>query len=65
MEDMLLKDVEVARILRISRGLLWRLLVTGELPSVKIGKCRRIPRQAVDAYIRRLLAEQNRGEGGV
>ena len=62
MQEMLLKDIEAARLLRISRGLLWKLMLSGELPSVKIGKCRRIPRQAVDAYVQRLLAEQGGGE---
>jgi hypothetical protein len=33
-------------------------MATGEIHSIKIGRSRRIPKQALDAYIARLVSEQ-------
>lgn len=40
---------EAARFLAISRSYLYELMDTGLLVYVKLGRCRRIPRQAVIA----------------
>ncbi|WP_432571179.1 excisionase family DNA-binding protein [Kineococcus sp. SYSU DK005] len=45
-----------AKYLGISRTGLFELLKAGELPSVKIGRLRRIPASALDDYITRLQA---------
>ena len=43
----LLTVVKAAEFLSISRSKLYELMDNGELPFVKIGRSRRIPRQAV------------------
>lgn len=50
---------QAADFLSISRGLVYQLLRRGELPSVKIGRLRRIPRNAVVRYAAKRL--QNKG----
>lgn len=35
------------------------LISSGELRSVKIGRARRVPADAIDEYVRRLDAQQN------
>ncbi|WP_405959186.1 excisionase family DNA-binding protein [Streptomyces sp. NBC_00868] len=55
----LLTVEEAARRLRIGRTLCFRLVGTGELESVPIGRLRRIPPDAVTAYVAR-LREANR-----
>ena len=55
---LLLTPVEAARRLSLARSTLYELVLTGEIVSIKIGRSRRIPAAALDAYIARLLAEQ-------
>ena len=55
MSDELLTVEEVAQILKIGRTLVYGLMDNGELPSINIGRCRRIPRSGVDALITRKL----------
>lgn len=50
---------EAAAILGIGRTFMFRLVATGAIDSVKIGKRRKIPRTAIDAYVQRLLIEQS------
>jgi len=38
---------QVADELKVSRGLIYKLMGTGELGYTKLGRCRRIPRSAV------------------
>ncbi|MDZ7839638.1 MAG: helix-turn-helix domain-containing protein [Gammaproteobacteria bacterium] len=45
---------ETARQLRVSTRQVDRLLAQGVLPCVRIGRAVRIPRQAVENYVRRL-----------
>lgn len=49
---------EAGRELGVSRSRAYELIRAGELPSIKIGRSRRVPRSAIEAYIARLLAEQ-------
>jgi excisionase family DNA binding protein len=51
MESMLLKPEEVAQCLGIGRSKVYELIRAGDLESVRIGACRRVPRAAIDAYI--------------
>ena len=46
-EDGLLKVAEAAAFLSLSRATLYTLMDRGELPFVKIGRSRRIPKRAV------------------
>ncbi len=47
LSDGLVKVVEAAQFLRISRSHLYNLMESGELPFVRLGRTRRIPRNAV------------------
>lgn len=49
---------EAAELLGIGRTFTFHLLATGEIESLKIGRRRKIPRDAIDGYIDRLRAQQ-------
>jgi excisionase family DNA binding protein len=49
---------EAADLLGIGRTFMFHLLATGEIDSLKIGRRRKIPRDALDGYIERLRAVQ-------
>lgn len=51
MDKLLLKPIEVAEVLRIGRSLVYVMLATGELPSIRIGRCIRIPRASLEKWI--------------
>jgi excisionase family DNA binding protein len=55
--ESLLTPKDVARRLAIGRTTVFLLLRSGQLPSVKIGRARRIPAAAVDDFIKRQLGE--------
>ncbi|WP_131764618.1 excisionase family DNA-binding protein [Candidatus Protofrankia californiensis] len=54
MTKLLLTPVEAAESLAVSRSTVYELLAVGVLESVYIGRSRRIPRAALDAYVDRL-----------
>ena len=49
---------EAARLLGVGRTYMFHLSATGQVESVKIGKLRKIPSDALDEYIDRLRSEQ-------
>lgn len=49
----------VARV-RAGRSTVYLLIASGELESVKIGRLRRVPVDAVDDYLRRLRSKNTR-----
>lgn len=49
---------EAADVLGIGRTYMFHLLATGAVESFKIGKRRKISREALDAFVKKLLAEQ-------
>ena len=49
---------EAADMLGIGRTYMFHLLATGEISSLKIGRCRKIPSDALESYVRRIQAEQ-------
>jgi excisionase family DNA binding protein len=49
---------EAAGLLGIGRTFMFHLLATGEIDSLKIGRRRKIPLDAIDGYIERLRAQQ-------
>lgn len=57
-DDKLLHPAEeAAQILSVGRSQVFELVATGELESVKIGRLRRIPHDALVDYIRRLRTQ--------
>lgn len=43
---------EVAALMRVSKMTVYRLVHSGELPAVRVGRSFRVPEQAVDDYLR-------------
>jgi excisionase family DNA binding protein len=59
MDPLLLTVPEAATLLNIKRTKMFELITRGEIESVKVGAARKVPRDAVDAYIKRLRAQQS------
>jgi excisionase family DNA binding protein len=57
MTSELLTVPEVMTALRLSRAKVYDLIRAGELATVKIGRCRRVPPEAVRVYIAHLMEE--------
>lgn len=57
-ERALLTPEQAAAALGISRSQIFALLKTGELSSLKLGVSRRIPREAIAEFVRRLEDRQ-------
>ena len=53
---------EVAEALHVGRCTVYDLMRTGQLPSGKIGRLRRIPADAVIEFVKRLADEQSDAE---
>jgi len=51
-ERVLLRAEEVGHILGIGRWKVYELMTTGDLPAVRIGRLVRVPRSALDQWIR-------------
>lgn len=51
MAQLLLRPEEAAKALGVGRSTVFELIRAGELRSVKIGKLRRIPSEAVREYV--------------
>jgi len=56
-ERMLYRVEDAAELLGVSRATLYELLRVGVVESVAIGRSRRIPRQALEAYVMRLRGD--------
>jgi excisionase family DNA binding protein len=56
--ELLLTVEQAAERLNLGRTFVYGLVQRGELASVKAGRARRVPVQAVDQYIERLQEEQ-------
>ena len=48
---------EVAKVMRVSKMTVYRLVHNGELPAVQVGRSFRIPEQAVHAYLQESFVE--------
>ena len=51
---------QAAEALNVGRTTMFALVKSGEIESVRIGYLRRIPADAIDAYVASLVAEQHR-----
>jgi excisionase family DNA binding protein len=54
----LLTVEQAAEQLSIGRTTVYALIKSGEITSVHVGRLRRVPADALDAYVRRLEAQQ-------
>lgn len=54
----LLNVNEAATALGLGRSLVYTLITTGEITSIKIGRARRIPPSAIDEFIARRLEQE-------
>jgi excisionase family DNA binding protein len=61
----LLSPVETARRLSLGRTKVFELIAKGEIPSVRVGKLRRVPARALRSYVDELVATQigSKGDG--
>jgi excisionase family DNA binding protein len=57
-DERLLTIEQAAERLQIGRTFAYGLIQRGELASIKLGRARRIPVQAIDEYVIRLTTEQ-------
>lgn len=57
-DQLLVTPEEAARRLSVGRTTLYELLSSGALPSVQIGRCRRVPVSALSAFVDRLSGRQ-------
>jgi excisionase family DNA binding protein len=51
MERLLLKPSEAAEVLGIGRSLVYELIAQGVIPSVRLGRCIRVPRASLEKWI--------------
>lgn len=61
-ESVMLTVEEAAERLRIGRTTAWRLVKSGQLRSVLIGRLRRVPASEVHAYAAQLMTDADAGE---
>ena len=54
MDKLLLTPTEAAHALGIGRSKVYELMQTGQLASVHIGACRRVPAEALTAFLEQL-----------
>ena len=59
MTKLLLTPAEAAEQLGLGRSTVYELLASGDLESICVGRARRIPYDALLAYVGRLRGEQN------
>jgi excisionase family DNA binding protein len=57
-ERLLLTVPEAADELGLGRSLMYEMIASREIPSIKIGRLRRIPRQALAEYVSRKLLNE-------
>lgn len=57
LEPILLRIEDAARLLSLGRTTVYLLMESGELPSIKCGSARRIPRAALEAWVAQRLAD--------
>jgi excisionase family DNA binding protein len=55
-EMLLYSPQEAAELLGVGRSQMFELIGRGDVESVKIGRLRKIPREALTAYVERLRA---------
>ena len=59
---MLLTVQEAATLLRISRNLAYELVARGEMPAIRLGRVIRVPRAALEEWLRAEPADATRAQ---
>ena len=49
---MLLKPSEVTKVLGIGRSLVYELIAQGQIPSVRLGRCIRVPSASLEQWLK-------------
>ena len=62
MERLLLKPVEVTQVLGIGRSLVYELIARKEIPSVRIGRCIRVPAESLQRWLKDQEVQRQDGE---
>jgi excisionase family DNA binding protein len=62
-DKLLLSPEEGADLLGVGRTQMFELIARNEIESFKIGRLRKVPRDAIDTYIERLRAQAQVGAG--
>jgi excisionase family DNA binding protein len=57
MDKLVLTVNEAAQLLGVGRSKVYDIIRTGELPSIRIGSCRRVPMDALRGYIASLAED--------
>ena len=52
MDKLLLKPSEVAQVLGIGRSLVYELIARKEIPSIRLGRCIRIPSESLQRWLK-------------
>lgn len=55
MDAFLLKPEEAAKVLGLGRSKLYELIQTGQIPSLRVGRARRIPVEALRRWVDKQL----------
>ena len=58
-DHLLVTPEEAARRLSVGRTTVYALMASGELLSVNIGRCRRVPLSALRSFVTRLVDDKN------
>jgi len=62
MEKLLLKPSEVAKVLGIGRSLIYELIARREIPSVRLGRCLRVPTESLKQWLKDQETRRHDGE---
>ncbi len=54
MDKLLLKPLEAAQVIGVSRSKLYELMTSGRIESVAIGRSRRVPAEAITMFVEEL-----------
>lgn len=52
MDQLLFKIEEAAKVLGTSRSTVYRLMTSGQLVSIRVGRSRRVTRQALERFVK-------------
>lgn len=58
-QKVFLKVSEASKILGVSKSLVYKLVYQGEIKSVKIGRCRRIPINSINEFVASCASDQS------